>query len=250
MDAFNYVSGQIGRTVRFNLSNRYNQRYVGLGAYIENLSPFGFEYAFHSKTNVEDFDAKRFYRPERNLVAVATNIKTGRPEYFSKGKTRDIFEAIRASSSMPLLSAPVAIDGQHYLDGGCSVNIPYQWALDNDFANIVVIRTRARDYRKCENGCPKEANPKMEQMERRLYGRHPEFLRALQESDARYDRECEDLLRLEREGRIFVIAPSVEPTVTRLERDLEKLGELYWLGFHDTEAQLEDLKAYLSRNCS
>ena len=33
MDSFNYVSGQIGRTARFNLSNRYNQRYVGIGAY-------------------------------------------------------------------------------------------------------------------------------------------------------------------------------------------------------------------------
>jgi len=77
MCGFNYVSGQIGRTARFNLSNRFNQRYVGVGAYVENQSPFGFKYVFEDETNVEKLDRERFMDPARRFVAVATNIETG-----------------------------------------------------------------------------------------------------------------------------------------------------------------------------
>jgi predicted patatin/cPLA2 family phospholipase len=30
-----------------------------------------------------------------------------------------------------------------------------------------------------------------------------------------------------------------------IERDLEKLGELYWLGYNDCQSQLDEIKTYL-----
>ena len=44
-----------------------------------------------------------------------------------------------------------------------------------------------------------------------------------------------------------MIAPSKPVTVTRFEKDIEKLGELYWLGYHDAEEQLEALQEYLAK---
>ncbi len=246
MCGFNYVSGQIGRTARFNLSNRFNQRYVGLPAFLVNRSPFGFRYVFHGKTNVEPFDEARFDRPERRFVAVACNIETGQAEYFEKGKTPDIFRAIRASASLPIFSEAVRIGDQRYLDGGCAVNIAYQWALDEGFEKILVVRTRDRSFRKTAARSAGRAGLG-EKLEAREYRRYPRLREALHGADARYDRECEELLRLEAEGRIFVIAPSVPPEISRLERDLEKLGALYWLGYHDAEASLPALRDYLAR---
>ena len=51
--------------------------------------------------------------------------------------------------------------------------------------------------------------------------------------------------RLSEEGRIFVIEPSEPVNVARVEGDMEKLGALYWLGYHDAEEKLEALKDYL-----
>ena len=57
----------------------------------------------------------------------------------------------------------------------------------------------------------------------------------------------DDLYKLHNEGKIFVIAPSKSVEVTRFEGDMEKLGELYWLGYHDAEEQLEALQEYLAK---
>ena len=53
--------------------------------------------------------------------------------------------------------------------------------------------------------------------------------------------------RLEAEGRIFIIQPSEVVTVGRVEGNLEKLGELYWLGHKDAEASFNALKTYLEK---
>ena len=46
-------------------------------------------------------------------------------------------------------------------------------------------------------------------------------------------------------GRAFVIAPSRDMHIGRMEQDLEKLGDWYWLGYHDAKAQMDALKKYL-----
>ena len=35
--------------------------------------------------------------------------------------------------------------------------------------------------------------------------------------------------------------------IGRMEKDLEKLGEWYWLGYRDAQALMPDLRAYLAR---
>lgn len=47
------------------------------------------------------------------------------------------------------------------------------------------------------------------------------------------------------EGGTFVIAPSKKVTVTRLESDVEKLGDLYWMGYNDTLNVIDDLRTIL-----
>ena len=45
---------------------------------------------------------------------------------------------------------------------------------------------------------------------------------------------------------MFVLAPSEPVTVSRFEGDVEKLGELYWLGYNDMVRELPRLRAYLA----
>ena len=117
------------------------------------------------------FDEETFAHGGMRVFAVATNVETGKPAYFEKGKTDFPFdEAVRASASLPLASVPVVLDGQPYLDGGCSCPIALNWALNEGFEKIVVITTRQKGFRKSQPGqhFPQQRTPL-----RRFHDRYP-----------------------------------------------------------------------------
>ena len=234
---FNYVAGQIGRSARANLTYRHYTDYVGRGALAHAYSPIRLDFLFNDYNAIEPFDEKTFFSPERRFVAVATDCRTGKTAYFEKGKCRDIFSAIKASASMPYISPMIDVDGRPCLDGGCSCRIPYRWALHEGFEKIVVVRTREPEFRK---------KVSRRRHRHQAYKRYPEFARTLANSSRGYNHQCEEILKLEEQGRIFVLAPSQKVTVGRLESNMNKLGDLYWLGYKDTVNRLDSLRNYLS----
>jgi NTE family protein len=65
--------------------------------------------------NIEDLDIP--------LVIGATNLNTGKMEYFTKGS---LYKTVLASSSIPVLFPPVTINDAQYIDGGVLDNLPLQ----------------------------------------------------------------------------------------------------------------------------
>lgn len=238
LSGVNYVSGQIGRSGRINLTYRHDSRYVGLKALAHSHSPLDISFLVEDRGIIkEKLDEERFYRPEQRFLAVTTNELTGETVYFEKGKCKDILKAVQASATMPMISPPVMIDGIPYFDGGCSCKIPYEWPIEQGYQKILVIRTRELSFRKPD---------KRSQIALQMYRKFPAFAEKLSFSDIAYNRECEKIVRLQKEGRLLQFAPSRPVTVTRLEKDMEKLGELYWLGFHDCMDHLEEIRSYLA----
>ncbi len=240
LNGMNYVSGQIGRSARINLEFRRDPRYVGIHAYRSNRGIIGFNFVLDEYDKDDPLDRDTFERPDRRLVAVATSCLSGQPLYFEKGCCGDIIKAIQASASMPYVSRPVIVDGIPCLDGGCSNAIPFQWALDEGYKKIIVVRTRPASFRKRES-------ERSGRLARRFYKSSPALAQAIIDSDARYNRQCDELERLKEEGRVYVISPSSSTTVSRLEKDMEKLGEFYYLGYYDAQNHLDSLLAYLDK---
>lgn len=240
LNGVSYVSGQIGRSARANLGYRHDSRYVGGRAYMHNDGVIGFDFLFGEFNEIEPMDMKRFDDPKRRFTVVVSNLLTGEAEYPEKGKCSDMPQAIRASASMPFVSKPVELDGLPYLDGGCTDKIPFQWAIDQGYEKIIVVRTRPRDYRK-----PLKKRKEYSAVNY-MYGKnYPDFAQALALSDIGYNKQCNAIDRLEKEGRLFVIAPSGPVNISRLEGDMEKLGDLYWMGCSDAKKDLSALRAYL-----
>ncbi len=239
MNGIGYACGQIGYASRINLGHRRDPKYVGLGAWKKNKGIIGFDVAFGAPDGLEPLDIAGIPAAGRRYLAVATNCLTGREEYFETNGTRRILKAIQASASMPFLSKMVYISGKPYLDGGCACSIPYEWALKEGFEKIIVVRTRPADFRKEVKENSRHTATHL------LYGKYPQFVKSLTAGNANYNRQCEEINRLGEEGRIFVISPSQPVTVGRLEKDVEKLGALYHLGYDDTVAKLDALRAYL-----
>ena len=233
----NYVSGQIGRSARVSLTYRHDPRYVGLKALKNSRSIVDVSFLTEDRGIYEPLDEERFNRPEQRYLAVATNCMTGEWEAFEKGKCSDIFLASRASATLPYLAPMVYIDGTPYLDGGCACKIPYQWALDQGFEKIIVIRTRETAFRKKNREDP---------LAEKIYRKYPKIMEKIKRMNLEANREFEEVEQLHAEGRLMRIAPSREVIVSRLERDMEKLGDLYWLGYNDGMNQMDEIRDYLN----
>lgn len=239
LSGLSYASGQIGRSVHLNLHYRHDRNYTGTGALLRDHGVTGFSYLFNEISKEWPLDEERFFDPSRRFVTVCTNIDTGEPEYFEKGKCTDIFKAIQASATVPYVSEAVEIDGKRYLDGGIAQKIPLDWALEQPEQKIILIRTRDRAFRKTLKATNRFA--KLE------YGKkYPNLMWDLYEEGEHYNILINRIDQLEEAGRLFVLAPSEPVTISRFEGDVENLADLYWLGYNDAKNASQAMKDYLN----
>ena len=81
----------------------------------------------------------------------------------------------------------------------------------------------------------------------RIYRKYPNFVKSLEAVNENYNCMVELLEKKAAADEIFMIAPSEPVTVSRFDGDMEKLGALYWLGYHDMEGSIERLDRYLGK---
>lgn len=240
LNAMSYISKQSGRSAKINLEYCDDPRYIGRKAFIKNKGIIGYDYLFGDiSENKVPFDYKSFENTNQRFIIVTTNCEKAETEYLEKSNCNDLFKAAQASSSMPLASAMVEINNNHYLDGAVTTSIPVKWALEQGYEKVVVVLTRDKTYRK-----PMLSN-KMKKLYKLAYHKYPKLIEKLNTMPERYNKLQDEIIDLEKEGKIFIIRPEKEVTVSRLEKDKEKLENLYKEGIAETEKNLDALKEYL-----
>ena len=236
----NYVSGQPGRTAEVNLNFVNDKRYLGLRNLLLHRSLFNFDFLFGEICDtLVPMDREAFEHSPCRFTAVSTNCLTGEPVFSEKGACTDIYAAIRASASLPLLAPMVQVEGVPCLDGGVSLSIPYMRALEEGYDKVVVVTTREHGFRKERVSRP------VARMYARAYRKYPRLVEALLEAPRRYGRELDRLDRLEAQGRLFVLRPPQPVTISRAEKDTEKLRALYQQGLDTCRSRLPALLEYL-----
>ena len=238
LNGLSYVSGDIGRAASLSIGHRHDKNYISLINIAKKGSIVNFDYAFNEYDKEVPENKERLFKGDRRLVVVATNIKTGKAEYFENNDKENIYKAVAASASMPLLSKAVEINGEYYLDGGCVTKLPIRWALNQGFKKIVFIATRDASYRR-------DPISREFELEKVRYSRYPEFVDSLKKTNTLYNNDCDLIDEFVKEGRIFRIAPSEEVNVSRLEDNIEALEDLYELGYSDGLKILPELRDYL-----
>ena len=107
LNALNYLSHQPGRAASINLRYRHDPRYFGPKAALRGGSLFGLKFMLYDVKKEVPYDEDTYRHGGMRMIAVATNVETGKPAYFEKGKTDfDFNEAVRASASRAARSAP------------------------------------------------------------------------------------------------------------------------------------------------
>lgn len=241
-NAVDYVSRQIGRTRDCMIHKEKELEYIGFKSLITQRSLFNMDMLFDKYPNdLFPFDYDTFFASSMNCEIVVTNCATGKPEYIvaEKGNREKLMAYLRASSSMPLVSPVVMIDGVPYLDGGVTDSVPIRRAAALGNHKIIAVLTRDAEY---EKEPLKKWNTAVY---RHLYHKYPKLIEAVRSRYIRYNRTTELIDRLERTGKIFVIRPECE-LIGRTEKDYDKLMAFYQHGYDLMKERMGELEEYLA----
>lgn len=233
----NFLSGQKGRVIRYNKHFNADKDYLGVRPLLREGNIVSTEYAYDLVPHVLDpFDDEAFQNSGVPFYAVVTQLESGDPEYIRVDSVFEQMDVLRASGSMPFVSRPVEINGKEYLDGGIADSIPYEWMLQQGCDKVIVVLTQDAAYRKKPSGRSTV-----------LYmHKYPHFAMLLKSRYLRYNDSVEQLCKLEEAGKAFVIRPSSPIRIGKIEKDPEKLQEIYDLGVKDASSALDGLKAFLA----
>jgi len=77
------------------------------------------------------------------------------------------------------------------------------------------------------------------------YRKYPKLVKAILNRYSNYNECLEKIIDLESKKEIFVIRPSRDLNISRLEKDECKLQEVYDLGINDAKKQMKNLIKFL-----
>ena len=235
----NYVSGQKERAIRYNKKYARDKRYMGLYSWITTGNAVNEEFAFYEiPFKLDVFDQEKFKESKIDFYVVMTNVESGKPEYVL---IKDVFkqmEYLRATSALPFASKIIEINGKKYLDGGISDSIPIDYCESLGYDKIILVLTRPENTHK---------DDKLNFLYKLVYRKYPNLVERLINMGKDYEVVLKKIKDLENENKIFVIRPPKVLKIGRLEKNEDKIQNVYDIGLNTGIREKENLLKYLNK---
>ena len=237
--ACSYVCGQRGRAYATSTDYVDDPRYCSLKSLRKTGDMFGSDFLYRKiPEELYPLDNEEFKRRGINFKVAVTNCITGEAEYPEIKDMHEDMKYVRASSSLPMLSRMVPVDGYVYMDGGIADSIPIvKSEKDGNDKNVLVL-TRPCGYRK------REGQPLMPILHTK-YRRYPMMLDALANRNKVYNQTLDHIGDAVAAGKAFVIAPMGPLDIKRTEMNRDKLKKAYEEGYFVAEGLAEKLKNFM-----
>lgn len=240
----NYVADQRERNKKVFVDMVTDERYLGLKNLIKDGNYFGMDFLFKKLPNeLVPFDYNTFGNSPITFKVVVTKCKNAQTEYFDKDNFDPKFfgeNILRASSSIPVLTKPVKINGEYYFDGGITDPIPLEKAMKDGYENNVVILTKHKGFR---------LKYKRSRIILKLLLRdYPQLIETLKNRYKIYNKCIEWVERLEEKGEIFIFRPKEKLGIGGLESNPENLKKIYKRGYEETKNRFEKFEKWNEEN--
>lgn len=239
-NASSYVSRQTGRNHKVTIGSVHHPDYISVKNLLLKRELFGMNLIFDEIPNrLVPFDYDSFHNATEEFVIGTTDCLTGNAVYFEKREhAKDVLSIVRASSSLPFMAKPVEFEGRLLMDGGVADPIPIRKALADGVTKPIIVLTKEKGYRKKRNSFAR--------LMPAFYRQFPGIVKSMESWYLRYNETMEFIEELEAEGKALVIQPSRFYKMTGMERDVEKLTELYNQGYLDAEERMGDIIKFIS----
>lgn len=189
--------------------------------------------------HLNPFDYEAYLQYTGKAYAVVTNIVTGHPEYLQVKDMKTDIIYVRASASLPLVSRNVKIGEKLYLDGGIADAIPVRKSIHDGNQKNLVIMTKEEGYVR------EPASRANLALIKAAYLKYPKVYELMKNRHIAYNSTLSYLDERVKDGKAYVLRPSVKSDVGRIEKDEEKLMRLYREGYEDAQRHYEEILAYL-----
>ncbi|MBO4324338.1 MAG: patatin family protein [Lachnospiraceae bacterium] len=240
----NYMSGQIGRGIRYNVKYAGNWHYKSFRSLFLTGDIFGADFCYRKLPKELDiFDEKAFAANPMEFYAVATDAEKGIPVYklLKDGGEADM-QFVRASASLPLVSRVVPYGKRSLLDGGITDSIPLKFMEGRGYERNVVILTQPEGYVK--------EKTKLVPAAKVLLRKFPKMIDCMAKRHLMYNEQTAYVRKRRDQGKAFVIAPAEALNIANLETKEEELRRVYNLGREAAERSWDDLQAFLAENAN
>ena len=238
LSGYTYVAGLPQRTCVMNMALCSDWHYFSMRSFALTGNALNRDYAFRQiPDQLMPFNYQAFNDSPASFVAVSSDLRYGEADYHEFADARADIPYLIASSSMPLVSQAVEVDGKVLLDGGTCDSIPLVYSLKIGAKKHIVVLTQDETYEKE----PDRLMPLM----RKRYADYPLYLQRADFRYLEYNRTRKACKLMHENGEIFVLMPPEPVTISSMEDDPDKLFDLYVQGRNTAKACWEDLQRYL-----
>ena len=237
-NAASYISKQKCRSLLVNCAYCDDDRYAGVKTFLKTGSYCGMDFMFNDIQNkLIPFDMEAFKNSPQKLTVVTIDADTAQSVYKVMENAEEDMEYIKASSSLPILTPPVVLEGKELYDGGVTKAIPFAKSIEDGNDKHVIILTHNRGYVRPES--------KIHSIYKLAFAKKkPKLYKALCDRARGYNEQMKKVMELEKEGKAFVYMPTKPVTIGRFTKDRDKLLELYFNGYEDARNSADQLKDF------
>lgn len=232
-----YLGNQPGRTIRYYKKYSRHKNFMSFYSLLTTGDLVGEQFCYHDLPDFLDpFDYDTFAKSKTAYYAVCTDLESGKAVYRRCTDLHQEMEYMRASASMPYVSKIVEIEGQKLLDGGVADSIPLKAFQQMGYDKNIVVLTQCEGYRK------RAQKPWLAKL---FYKKYPRFIETLLNRHTIYNQSVLEVEAAAKDGAVFLIRPSEDLKIDRMERDPARLEAQYNLGRKDALAALPALKEWI-----
>lgn len=215
-----------------------DERYMSFKSLIKNGEYINTKWVY-GELSYEMFPINydKFENSNVEFCVVATNIETGRAEYFYPKHFRNGCPEIVASCALPVASKPVRVGENMYYDGGIGDSIPLKKAFEDGCSKCVVILTQDKNYIKQPIRHNKAVNKVMK--------RHPKVAESILSRHEMYNEQRRLVFEQEKQGSAFVICPNEPLHCPVLDSDIDMLQTIYDSGYKQGIENIDNIKEFL-----
>ena len=234
-----YAAGQRGRNHRFYTDYGFRKQYASMRNFIVKKSYVDMDYVYGTLSNADGeypLDYPAFRDNPMEFYVVATDAVTGEAKYFDKGDVRqDDYSIMKASSAIPFVCRPYAVQGRPYYDGALGDPVPVNKAFELQCDRVVLILTRPEHILRDPGQDEKFAA--------RIRKKYPRAAEKLCLRAQHYNESVARAQEYAKQGKVLIVSPDDTCGVSTLSRKKEALQKLYEKGYRDGKK----IKDYLRR---
>jgi predicted patatin/cPLA2 family phospholipase len=214
-----YLAEMIGRNKKIYTDYSLRPQFIEMARFLRGGHLMDLDWLWNTTIREIRLDLQRIYAERKPFIVVLTDVQTGEAVY-KLTSAQSLEHVLKASSAMPLFyrSYPI-VDDRQMTDGGVADALPVSKTIRLGARQIMVIRSRHRDYLKRHD--PSDC------LIRWRMRRFPSLQQAMTKRSSRYNASVK-LLREPPEGITIVeICPPKNFRVSRLSQNRHILEEGY-----------------------